>query len=80
MIGKLTLAAGVVALGTFAGSTFAAAATVAPGASLPAISTASLVEKAQFRGRCRAWRRECGRRWGWGGFRYRRCLARHGCL
>lgn len=80
MIGKLTLAAGVVALGTFAGSTFAAAATVAPGASLPVISGQSLIEKSHYRNRCRAWRRECAARWGWGGWRFRRCLARHGCL
>jgi hypothetical protein len=29
--------------------------------------------------RCRAWRHECAARWGWGGWRYRRCLERHGC-
>jgi hypothetical protein len=80
MIGKLTLAAGLVALGTFAGSTFASAATVAPGMSLPTLSTDAVVEKTQWRGRCRAWRHECARRWGWGGMRFRSCLARHGCL
>jgi hypothetical protein len=79
MIGKLTLAAGVVALGTFAGSNFASAAS-APAMSLPALSTEVLVEKAQWGGRCRAWRHECARRWGWGGYRFRRCLDRHGCL
>lgn len=30
-------------------------------------------------GQCRAWRRECAARWGWGGPRYNRCLWRHGC-
>ncbi len=80
MIGKMTLAASVIALGTFAGSTFASAASVAPGLSTPAISTDVLVEKAQWGGRCRAWRHECAARWGWGGWRFRRCLARHGCL
>ena len=78
MIGKLTLAAGIVALGTFAGSNLASAATVTPGMSLPALSTDALVEKTQWRG-CRGWRAECARRWGWGGWRFRRCLARHGC-
>jgi hypothetical protein len=29
--------------------------------------------------RCRAWRRECAARWGWGGRRFRRCVWRHGC-
>jgi hypothetical protein len=30
-------------------------------------------------GYCRAWRHECAERWGWGGWGFRRCLARHGC-
>jgi hypothetical protein len=50
--------------------------------SRPAISdgsSVSSVEQVQWR-RCRAWRRECASRWGWGGSRFRRCLARHGCL
>ncbi len=29
--------------------------------------------------RCRAWRHECADRWGWGTWRFQRCLARHGC-
>ena len=29
--------------------------------------------------RCHYWRRECARRWGWGGWEFRRCLWRHGC-
>lgn len=28
---------------------------------------------------CRAWLHECARRWGWGGWHYRRCLGRHDC-
>lgn len=39
----------------------------------------SLLEKVQWRGNwCRRWWRECRWRWG-GGWRFRRCLARHGC-
>lgn len=30
-------------------------------------------------GRCSAWRDECGDRWGYGSWRYDRCLARRGC-
>lgn len=30
-------------------------------------------------GYCRAWRHECADRWGWGTWRFQRCLARHGC-
>ena len=29
--------------------------------------------------RCRSWRHECADRWGWGSWRFNRCLARHGC-
>jgi hypothetical protein len=28
---------------------------------------------------CRSWRHECADRWGWGNWRYERCLRRHGC-
>ncbi len=52
-------------------------------ASLPRIGSITaehaLIEKTQA-GRCRSWRRECAIRWGWGGTRFRRCLARRGCL
>ena len=30
-------------------------------------------------GYCRSWRHECAERWGWGTWRFNRCLARHGC-
>jgi hypothetical protein len=54
----------------------------------------SLAEPAQYRrygyrrgyggyrprgGYCRSWRRECSYRWGWGSWRFQRCMARHGC-
>lgn len=29
--------------------------------------------------RCHYGRHECARRWGWGGWEFRRCLWRHGC-
>ncbi|MDX2289814.1 MAG: hypothetical protein NW217_13455 [Hyphomicrobiaceae bacterium] len=32
-----------------------------------------------FGNRCRIWRHECADRWGWGGWRFRRCLRNHGC-
>ena len=28
---------------------------------------------------CHFWRNECGDRWGWGTWRYRRCVRNHGC-
>jgi hypothetical protein len=53
-------------------SSAAAVAVPATGA-----SQASIIEHVQYR-HCRAWYRECRERWG-GGWRFRRCLARHGC-
>jgi hypothetical protein len=79
MIAKTTLAAGLIALGTLAAPQTSVAATFSPVPGVSARDT-SFVETVQWRGRCRAWRRECARRWGWGGWRYRRCLARHACL
>lgn len=83
---KLALAAACFAASTLAIPAASSAATVSPVQSTAVQSKASLVEAAQWRrpwrgrwGRCRAWRRECGARWGWGGFRYRRCMRRHGC-
>jgi hypothetical protein len=79
MIKKMTLAAGLIALGALAAPQMSAAATFSP---VPGVNAgdSSLVETVQWRGRCRAWRRTCARRHGWGGWRYRRCLARHACL
>lgn len=31
-------------------------------------------------GRCKAWRHECAERWGWGTWRFKRCLIRHACF
>ncbi len=72
----------------------ASAATVAPQTISPGIEAAD-VHKAQwgddwryrrrydyddrYYDRCHAWRRECARRWGWGGWEFRRCLRCHGC-
>jgi hypothetical protein len=39
--------------------------------------TESLVEEARYGRRYRRWRRRCRRRWGYG-WRYRRCMRRHG--
>jgi hypothetical protein len=56
---------------------------ISTAASLPRIGNITaehaLIEKTQA-GRCHSWRRECAIRWGWGGSRFRRCLARRGCL
>lgn len=44
----------------------------------PTTTERALVTEVQYQG-CRAWRRQCARRWGWRGQRYRRCVAWHGC-
>lgn len=76
MIKTMTLAAALLALGTVVAPQVSSAASFStvPGAT----SGTNLVETVQWRG-CRAWHRECAARWGWGGWRFRRCLARHGC-
>jgi hypothetical protein len=43
----------------------------------PAVS--SNVMKADWSGHCRRWRIRCGERYPAGGWRFRRCLAIHGC-
>jgi hypothetical protein len=75
MLHKFALAGVIViAAGFFSVPQIASAGVAAPGA---AVMQSSAVEHVQFR-RCRAWYRECRARWG-GGWRFRRCLARHGC-
>ena len=77
MIKKMTLAAGLLALGTLAAPQMSSAASFSPATGIAATDS-GLVQTVQFRG-CRGWRRECAARWGWGGWRFRRCMARHGC-
>jgi hypothetical protein len=56
------------------------AAQAAPQSIVPAVSANDLLQPVHYPyWRCRAWRRECAVRWGWGGWRYRRCVRLHGC-
>jgi hypothetical protein len=77
---KLSMSAGLIAAAlVFAGH----AASAAPISSAPKVlgqvtTQEAGVQKVQWR-RCRFWRRECAFRWGWGGWRFRRCMIRHGC-
>jgi hypothetical protein len=32
-----------------------------------------------WRNRCVRWRHNCANRWGWGSWRFRRCVRHHGC-
>ena len=58
----------------------AAQATPAGHSPAPAIAVQDLLQPVHYPYyRCRAWRRECAARWGWGGWRYARCMRRHGC-
>ena len=83
------LAGTVVVVGMAAATTPAAAAPVVPEIS-PSQSQVELAGYWRDRGwghhrwrggwgYCRGWRHECANRWGWGTWRFRRCLARHGC-
>jgi hypothetical protein len=42
------------------------------------VGAQSATEPVQFRRHCRRWHRECRARWGFG-WRFRRCMVRHGC-
>lgn len=53
-------------------------AQAAPITSLAKPEIQSTVEHVQFRRYCRRWRWECRSRWGFG-WRFQRCMARHGC-
>ena len=74
MIVAAALAAGGMALST-GGASAAPVSTKSSGATLPQLS---LIEKSQYRRYCRRWYRECRARWG-SGWRFRRCMRRHGC-
>ncbi|HWB46523.1 MAG TPA: glycosyl hydrolase family 5 [Hyphomicrobiaceae bacterium] len=76
MLAKLTLVASVAAAGAFFVPHAVSAATLAPSAATTAAGN-SLVQHVQWR-HCSRWNRECRRRWG-AGWRYRRCMRRHGC-
>jgi hypothetical protein len=68
------LAASVVAIGLAAAGTSSQAAQ-----SVPQIGqNQSLVQPARY-GRCIEWRHICADRWGWGSWRFRRCLRLHAC-
>lgn len=55
-----------------------AAAVQLPGA--PAAEQSKLTETVRYGYRhCRRWRHECAHRWGWGTWRFQRCMRRHGC-
>lgn len=74
---SLLLAAPIAAMLAFASAGGVAAA---PLAAPDRSGVGSLAETVQYRFYCRRWRHECARRWGFGGWRYRRCLTIRGCL
>ena len=52
-------------------------ATAAP--RLPTHAPQSLIETVGYRSYCVRWRHICSNRWGWGSWRYRRCVTLRGC-
>jgi hypothetical protein len=95
MIGKLALAAGLVAFGMLATPPAATAAALPQ--SRPAVDVdASVVQQVHHRRHhrfhrhrfvylsagpsyCSVWRHRCANRWGWRTRAYFRCVRRHGC-
>jgi len=78
MIGKIGLAAGMLALSVLAAPQLSAAASLAPAAGITG-SDANAVQHVHWRDSCRRWHRECAYRYGWGSRRYYRCLRFNGC-
>jgi len=76
MVCKSTFVAGALLMLAAAASP-ASAVTVGPHSVAP-VAEDSLVQLAQFP-YCRAWRRECAARWGFGSRRFYWCLERRGC-
>jgi hypothetical protein len=90
---RVLLAMALALAGAVLAVQLAGAAPVSPQASLAGVDRAEngMVHQAQERrrrplgkiggyySRCYYWRRECGRRWGWGSRRYRSCVALHFC-
>jgi hypothetical protein len=73
------LAATVVAIGLSASGS-PSQATSFPSSTLHQLQTSqSLAQPVGYRRHCVRWRHICGRRWGWGGPRFRRCMIRHRC-
>jgi hypothetical protein len=80
MLSKSFVLAGAVLAGAAFAPGLSQAATALGSATAPATADGtSLVQKVHIPGRCIAWRHECAERWGWGTWRWHRCLARHGC-
>jgi hypothetical protein len=75
----------VVAIGLAAAATPSQAAQLAPLQPLSLVKSQSLAQPAGYyrwrhhRGYCVRWRHRCAHRWGWGTWRFRRCVVNHGC-
>jgi hypothetical protein len=81
MASKHLLVAGALLAGALFAPLPSQANVVAPvKAPQSAAAGSSLVQQVRRGGpRCWYWRNECAARWGWGNWRFRRCLANHGC-
>ena len=75
----LTAAGAFLALAGLSGLEAAPSATQSP---IPAANsqTPNLLQLVHYPyAHCRWWRRECSVRWGWGTWRFHRCMYLHGC-
>ncbi len=72
---RTLLSAGFLALALTAGAVTSAQALPR----LDGLKPVSVMEKAGWRDHCHRWRHICSDRWGWGTWRFRRCMVLHGC-
>jgi hypothetical protein len=77
MIGRRIIVAGALTLGALLVPQALTAAPLSP-VDGNSVSSGNPVVTVHY-GRCSYWRRECAERWGWGTWRWRRCLGRHDC-
>lgn len=78
MLRSLVIAGGIAIGGLSLGPGGASAAPAGAIANSTLLPQLSLIEKSQYRRYCRRWYHECRARWG-SGWRFRRCMRRHGC-
>jgi hypothetical protein len=80
MSSKTLLLAGALIVGALIAPLPSQANVIAPVKVPQPVAADSLVQQVHRGGpRCWYWRNECAARWGWGTWRFRRCLARHSC-
>jgi hypothetical protein len=77
---KVFAVAALIAAGAALGPQFISTANALPaGPSLQSVAPDRSLRVEVGMSRCQAWRFTCADRWGWGTWRFRRCMRLHAC-